>query len=193
MAIGNHHTTADTQDEWLTPPWILEDLGPFDLDPCAPVNRPWDMAKNHYTIRDDGLNKQWFGRIWLNPPYDHKKMWNWFNKLWIHGDGIALIFARTETSGFFRWVWEKANAVFFIKGRLYFHYPDGSKSKANSGGPSVLIAYGSNNIRTLKNSNIQGKFIELISTERAKESRQPTKLSDDTLTPGGGWPKPKTA
>ena len=24
-------------DEWLTPPHVLQALGPFDLDPCAPV------------------------------------------------------------------------------------------------------------------------------------------------------------
>lgn len=27
-------------DIWLTPPHILDALGPFDLDPCAPDPRP---------------------------------------------------------------------------------------------------------------------------------------------------------
>lgn len=34
---------ADT-DEWLTPPQLLKCLGPFDLDPCSPVDRPWPTA-----------------------------------------------------------------------------------------------------------------------------------------------------
>ena len=34
----------DTKDEWLTPPNILRALGAFDLDPCAPEKRPWEMA-----------------------------------------------------------------------------------------------------------------------------------------------------
>lgn len=46
-------------DEWLTPQNILNALGPFDLDPCAPINRPWDMAARHYTVADDGLSKPW--------------------------------------------------------------------------------------------------------------------------------------
>ena len=36
-------------------------------------------------------------------------------------DGIALIFARTETEGFVREVWGKADAVLFLHGRLNFH------------------------------------------------------------------------
>ena len=55
------------KDEWLTPPEIISALGQFDLDPCAPANRPWDMARHHYSLplglfEPDGLNRNWFGR-----------------------------------------------------------------------------------------------------------------------------------
>ena len=156
MGIGSHHSTRMLNDEWLTPPEILKALGPFDLDPCAPKNRPWDMADNHYT--DFGLMKPWFGRVWMNPPYGQQTS-QWLNKLASHGNGIALIFARTETEMFFSQVWEKAAAVLFIKGRLFFHYLDGTKAKANSGGPSVLIAYGANNCQSLRDSGIKGVYI----------------------------------
>jgi len=161
MAIGSHQSHNSQKDEWLTPPHIIESLGEFDLDPCSPINRPWDTAKNHYTIEDNGLEKKWNGRVWLNPPYDHLKMWNWFYKLSKHGNGIALLFARTETKGFFDFIWDKADSILFIKGRLYFYNVDGSKAKANSGGPSCLVAYGSQNSVALKYSNLQGKFITL--------------------------------
>ena len=161
MAIGQHHTTAKTETEWLTPPWILEELGPFDTDPCSPSQSPWKTARTMYSCFDNGLNMPWFGRVWLNPPYDHNKMWNWFDKLYRHGNGIALIFARTETEGFFRWIWNRADSILFIKGRLYFYHLDGTKAKANSGGPSVLIAYGKNNSEILARSNIQGKYLNL--------------------------------
>ena len=36
------------KEEWLTPPDLVQLLGPFDLDPCAPVRRPWDTAAKHY-------------------------------------------------------------------------------------------------------------------------------------------------
>lgn len=35
--------------EWLTPRNIVDALGPFDLDPCAPIVRPWPTAVQHYT------------------------------------------------------------------------------------------------------------------------------------------------
>lgn len=57
------------KDEWLTPQSILDALGPFDLDPCAPISRPWNIALHHYTIVDDGLIQPWFGFVWCNPPY----------------------------------------------------------------------------------------------------------------------------
>jgi len=61
--------TLEGKDEWLTPPQIIKTVGPFDLDPCAPINRPWEMAANHYTVIDNGLNMPWAGRVWCNPPY----------------------------------------------------------------------------------------------------------------------------
>ncbi len=92
------------KDEWLTPPEIIEALGPFDLDPCAPIVRPRDTAARHFTLEDDGLMQPWEGRVWLNPPYG-KHTWKWLNRLALHGQGITIIFARTETEGFQRFVW----------------------------------------------------------------------------------------
>lgn len=162
MAIGSHQSAKATTHEWLTPPEIIEALGPFDLDPCAPIVRPWPMAENHYTVNDDGLTKPWTGRVWLNPPYGSHAI-KWLIKLANHGNGIALTFARTETRMFFGTVWDHpaASAILFIRGRLHFHYTDGRQAEANSGAPSVLIAYGKENARILENSGIDGKFINL--------------------------------
>ena len=160
--IGGHQRGFEGRtDEWLTPPDILKALGEFDLDPCAPVNRPWDMAKKHYTIEDDGLSKIWQGRVWLNPPYGQETS-RWLERMAEHEDGIALIFARTETDMFFRWVWESANAVLFLRGRLHFHTVDGVRAKANAGGPSVLIAYGFRNALELRAANLPGQFVPLF-------------------------------
>lgn len=157
--IGSHHSRSSLKEEWLTPPYILEALGGFDLDPCAPIVRPWDMAKQHYTIEDNGLNKDWSGRIWLNPPYG-RKTGHWLARLADHGNGVALIFARTETSLFFEQVWNKADALLFIEGRLHFHHVKGNRAKANSGAPSVLIAYGKDNARTLIESGLNGAYMD---------------------------------
>lgn len=40
--------SANSTDEWYTPPEIIESLGSFDLDPCAPVQPLWQTAKVMY-------------------------------------------------------------------------------------------------------------------------------------------------
>ena len=70
---------TEQKDEWLTPHAVIDALGPFDLDPCAPIisRRPWATAAIHYTIEDDGLLKSWktisFENpfVWCNPPIRH--------------------------------------------------------------------------------------------------------------------------
>lgn len=127
------------KDEWLTPPEIIYSLGEFDLDPCSPINRPWETAKKHYTINDDGLFQQWNGRVWCNPPYGKQAQY-WLDKCALHGNAIALTFARTETKMFFSSVWYKADAVLFIKGRIKFYHVTGEQGNS-AGAPSVLIAW----------------------------------------------------
>ena len=156
---NNFNTNTKNNDEWLTPPSIITSLGEFDLDPCAPIKRPWDTAKNHYTIKDDGLKQEWQGRIWCNPPYG-KETFLWMDKMATHWNGIALIFARTETIGFHEQIWNKASAIFFFKGRLAFYYVDGTKGDA-ANAPSCLVAYGKNNIEAIKISGLKGKLVIL--------------------------------
>jgi hypothetical protein len=152
---GHHEPFRGGKDEWLTPPFILAALGEFDLDPCAPVDRPWAMARSHYTVEDDGLSRPWFGRVWCNPPYG-PETGRWLARLAEHGDGIALTFARTETEMFFREGWAKASGMLFLKGRLFFHHVTGERAKHNSGAPSVLIAYGDANVEALRSSGLPG-------------------------------------
>lgn len=161
--MGSHQSHNMQKDEWLTPRVLIAQLGPFDLDPCSPINRPWDTARKHFTIEDDGLNQDWFllGKVWCNPPYG-KETGKWLEKLADHGNGIALIFARTETSMFFEEVWKKADAVLFLEGRLFFHHVDGTRAKSNAGAPSVLVAYGTDCANRLRwFDGILGKYIDL--------------------------------
>lgn len=158
--IGAHQSRKMLKDEWLTPPWIIRDLGPFDLDPCAPVIRPWETAEKYYTIEDNGLLQQWDGYTWCNPPYGLEAS-RWLEMMSMHDNGIALIFARTDTNMFFKYAWETASAMLFIRGRLHFHHVSGERAEANSGAPSVLIAYGQYARMKLQASEIKGKFIQL--------------------------------
>lgn len=158
--MGGHQSAAMGKDEWLTPPHILRALGEFDLDPCAPISRPWETAKQHYTALDDGLSKPWTGRVWCNPPYGAEAA-RWLKRLAAHGDGIALIFARTETAAWVEHVWGKADAILFIAGRLHFHHVDGTRAAANAGAPSALVAYGLRNADWLRRCGIAGAYVPL--------------------------------
>lgn len=140
-------------DEWLTPPEILAALGEFDLDPCSPRVRPWPTAARHISLPDDGLAAEWSGRVWLNPPFGSRAAL-WLRKLRSHGNGIALVPARTETRMFYESVWGGADAICFLRGRPHFHYVDGSRAAANSGAPIALIAYGLENAERLRASGL---------------------------------------
>lgn len=155
----NFEKSKNTTVEWLTPPELVKKLGDFDLDPCTPINAPFRHAKVNFSVVDDGLSKDWFGRVYLNPPYG-KGMELWIEKLKIHGNGICLIFARTETKCFFAHIWNDADAVLFVKGRIKFFNLKGEQV-GTPGAPSIFIAYGKENAKALEESNIEGKFIQL--------------------------------
>jgi len=153
-----HESTYNESKEWYTPRPIFEALGlQFDLDPCSPGRGvvPWIPAKTHLTVCKNGLASQWMGRVFLNPPYgtDTPK---WLKRLVEHGNGIALVFARTDTKWFHDYV-SKADAICFIRGRVAFvpakyasEYNKGLYTpKGGCGAPSMLVAYGKDNAETL--------------------------------------------
>lgn len=126
--------TAATTHDWLTPPEILQALGPFDLDPCASEHQPWRTAAKQYTIHDNGLALPWEGRVWCNPPYGpHAE--NFLARAADHGNGVVLIFARTDTKAFQRYCFSEAHAMLFMAGRIKFRLPGGGASRA--GGRTV--------------------------------------------------------
>jgi hypothetical protein len=145
---------------WLTPPIILQKLGVFDLDPCAAPNpRPWATANHHFDGSNyDGLKEPWFGRVWLNPPYDQKSMTAFMRKMSQHRSGIAFLFARTETAVWQRYVWSFADSILFLEGRVQFYRPDGSKAWS-AGAPSALIAYSAFDTAVLRVSGLRGALV----------------------------------
>lgn len=159
MALSSHQSARMKNDEWLTPPEILKSLGNFDLDPCSPISRPWPTATTHYTVEDDGLCSPWVGRVWCNPPFGREAV-KWLRRMADHGNGVALIPARTETAMFYECVWGAADAVLFLKGRPHFHFVDGRRADFNSGAPICLVAYGKNNVSALIESRLG--FVSLI-------------------------------
>lgn len=164
---GGDGGSATTHD-WLTPPEIISALGKFDMDPCASQFQPWRTASTQFTIEDDGLAREWSGRVWCNPPYGpHAE--KFLKRMAEHGDGVALIFARTETKAFQKYCWQRADAMLFMAGRIKFRLPGGGVAGA-AGAPSVLVAYGQANAKAIQMSKIPGYVVNLDNTELSEKS-----------------------
>ena len=151
--MSGHQGGKSKSDTYLTPPEILSVLGEFDLDPCCPPVMPWRTARRMVSLPEDGLDLVWEGRVWLNPPFGNQAS-KWMSKMASHGNGIALIPARTETKMFYESVWSKASTVLFMRGRPHFHFADGTRAWGNSGAPIALVAYNEDNAKVLEDSKL---------------------------------------
>lgn len=141
-------------DHWLTPPAMIAACGPFDLDPCAYVAQPWRTAEKQFTLPEsNGLLLPWGGVVWCNPPYG-PEIPKWIERMALHDNGVLLMFARTDTRAFRR-LWDFAAAFLFLHKRVGFYKPDGTPTKG-SGAPSVLVAFGKQNISRLERAQTAG-------------------------------------
>lgn len=152
--------SANSTDEWYTPPEIINVLGEFDLDPCAPVKPLWQTAKVMYNKNDDGLKQVWNGRVWLNPPYSRPLIEQFVKRMVEHGNGIALLFNRCDSKMFQDIIFQKATAMKFLRNRIRFYREDGERGDSPGCG-SILIAFGEDNAEILRTCSIEGKYIQI--------------------------------
>jgi len=137
-----HYSSASY--EWYTPTSIingvLEVLTQIDLDPCSnSANEPVVPALNHFTKEDDGLDHEWCGKIYMNPPYGRQiALWTEYlikeYKLGRVTEAIALLPARTDTEWF---KMLREYPICFINGRLRF-----SNANNTAPFPSMLVYLG---------------------------------------------------
>lgn len=148
--------------EWYTPAWVFDALGlTFDLDPASPHDMETAVpAATKYTVFDDGLKKPWFGRVWMNPPYG-PQTGMWVRRMAAHGNGIALVFSRTDAS-WFQEAMRSATAVLFLAGRVEF-VPglENQHKKSRCGAGTALLAFGVDCANALRNMGDRGVFIEV--------------------------------
>jgi hypothetical protein len=160
--------TGETND-WLTPLSLLQRLGSFDLDPCGCVGMPWATATaTYYLPEHDGLVEPWFGRVWCNPPYG-PNVSDWAKRMAAHGNGIMLVFLRTDTTTWQKDILPFADATLLLDGRVHFYRPSGERGKSGTA-PSALLAYGQNNVDALRHSGIAGALYpkgEMLVGEKA--------------------------
>lgn len=127
------HNTG--KSEWYTPPEYLAAaravMGAIDLDPASSaIANETVRARRFYSKENDGLNKEWRGRVWLNPPYTSELIGLFIEKLVVGiecgevAEAIALVNNATET-GWFNALIGVSSAIVFPRGRVKFLTPEG--------------------------------------------------------------------
>ncbi len=150
-----------SSDEWYTPQWVIEELGPFDLDPCAPITPPYEIAPLSFNKQQDGLKQEWpsTAMVFMNPPYSRPLLRPFVEKLAAHNNGIALLKNQVDNLLFQEVIFPKAKSLIFMRHRIKFIQPDGTTGSPFFG--SVLVAFGTESDRRLRNCNIPGKYVIL--------------------------------
>lgn len=125
------HVVNNTGDnEWYTPAEYIEAarevMGSIDLDPASnDFANQTVKAGTYYTAETNGLDKEWFGNIWMNPPYSTALIKQFAEKL-AQSDfeqAIILVNNATETGWFLQMI-KKASAIVFPTGRIRFEKTD---------------------------------------------------------------------
>ncbi len=159
MDTRTQHNAVVSSDEWYTPRWIIDELGPFDTDPCAPLEPPYPIAPLTYNIEEDGLKHPWRGVVWMNPPYSRAPLRKFCEKMAAHDNGIALLKNQVDNLLFQEVIFPTAKSMIFMRHRVRFLCPDGRPGSPFFG--SCLVAWGEECDRRLKCSGIEGKYVVL--------------------------------
>jgi len=156
-------------DEWYTPPEIFGALGiVFDLDPCSPGISHWVPAFFAFTKADDGLSREWTGRVFMNPPFGGRNGHvPWLKKFLDHGDGIAVVRSYTSAAWFHDLI-PRAECLLWPRGKTRFYRPDGSQG-GNPGSGVVFLGMGDASCDALLHSGL-GMTWDRRPVLRAKEN-----------------------
>lgn len=152
--MSEHEPCVGESDEWYTPREFFDAFGvSFDLDPCSPGLGHWVPAAKIYTKADDGLAQDWQGFVFMNPPFGGRNgQVPWLQKFFDHGNGIALVAARTSSAWFHDFA-PRSELWLFPRGKTKFIRPDGSIGKSPGTGV-VLFASGDRASIVLRKSDL---------------------------------------
>ena len=152
MSNANGMNKDSGHQEWYTPSWLIERVRRFyddklDLDPASDESANQMVgADTFYTREDDGLQKEWFGNVWLNHPYGRKENDQWSNKIiharWEGADQVTGICYASTSEKWCNRIITTADVICFISGRIKFidartGEPGGSSQKG-----SMIYYYG---------------------------------------------------
>lgn len=138
------HNSND--NEWYTPSKYIESarnaMGSIDLDPASnDFANETVKATTYFTEETNGLEQEWYGNVWLNPPYDSELIQMFADKLVSSNceQAIVLVNNATETQ-WFKTLISMASAYVFTEGRIKFLKRDGEHATPLQG--QVFLYFG---------------------------------------------------
>lgn len=142
-AESNHGALGTGENEWYTPSQYIESarnvMGEIDLDPASSIiAQKVVRAGQFFTKEQDGLAREWHGRVWLNPPYAQPLIHQFLEKLIAESvsgrveQAIVLTHNSTDTLWFHR-LEEIAARICFTKGRIAFVDDEGDPCAPTQG------------------------------------------------------------
>ena len=139
----DRHAIYTGEESWYTPvPWIemaREVMGTIDLDPASSefANRTVG-ATRYFTVDDNGLEQEWHGTVWLNPPFSQPKVTQFTQKLCDEyqagrvTQAVSLYNNNTETT-YFQLSGSVATAISMPNKRINFFNEVGPSNGNNQG------------------------------------------------------------
>jgi phage N-6-adenine-methyltransferase len=130
-----YRTSFTGENEWYTPERYIEMarkvLGTIDVDPASnDYAQATVRAATFYTVETNGLDKEWRGKVWMNPPYSQPEIVYFIDKIIEEcqsgrcTEAIILTHNSTDTKWFNR-LFENADAICWTTGRVRFVSPKG--------------------------------------------------------------------
>lgn len=120
-------------NEWYTPARYVDlarsVMGTIDVDPASNDHAQKTVkAATFYTAETDGLDKDWHGKVWMNPPYSNPEVQRFTEKVaeeYLSGRVTEAIIL-TNNAGDTAWhhaLAEVSSAMCITRGRIRFESP----------------------------------------------------------------------
>lgn len=168
-------------NEWYTPKRYVvaakRVMGNIDIDPasCKEANQVIKASK-YYDMGSNGLDKEWRGRCWLNPPYGYDgptrqkaNISAWIERLieqyksGITTEAILLVNATTEK----RWfdpLWDYP--ICFARVRISFWNTQGESGRPTHG--NALVYFGKNETQFTEIFDEIGPIVKRVNVSKSR-------------------------
>lgn len=175
-----HVSNNSGNNEWYTPQCYLDSarlsMGSIDVDPASnDIAQQKVQATTYYTAETNGLDKDWSGNLWMNPPYSASLIKQFTSNLVqevLSGNTkhfVVLVNNATET-GWFKELLSVSDALCLVNKRIKFL--DITGNPVNSPLQGQVILYGGNNPLGFANEFAKHGVVLKVMTHKKTKNQQ---------------------